>query len=154
MVMRQVLKLHVGQEPSGSKLYFGKLKDIQFSKIRLLLNKNNFLLLELIHVVVLFLYFSSAEYISTRKYHPRHSNGTFVDMVVTCSYFFQEHHLQRALSAQQVYGTAEALVIPVPDVAEVPKDRFNKLYAPESSFKPPKQYVHVQGMALGVPQLL
>jgi enhancer of polycomb-like protein len=62
-----------------------------------------------------------------------------------------EHHLQRALSAQQVYGTAEALVIPVPDVEEVPRARYNKSYQPEMDFKPPKQYVHVQ-VAFGMEQ--
>ena len=60
-------------------------------------------------------------------------------------FLLQEHHLQRALSAQQVYGTAEALVIPVPDIGNIGDDRYGKLYRPPLEFKPPKQYVHVQG---------
>ena len=59
----------------------------------------------------------------------------------------QEYHLQRAVSAQQVYGTAEALVIPVPDIGNIGDDRYSKLYKPpQGEFKPPKQYVHVQGL--------
>lgn len=54
----------------------------------------------------------------------------------------QEHHLQRYLSAQQVYGTADALVIPIPDVETIKED-YDKLYKGE--FKPTKQYIHIQG---------
>ncbi|CAH1774556.1 unnamed protein product [Owenia fusiformis] len=59
-----------------------------------------------------------------------------------------EHHLQRALTAQQVYGTAEALEIPVPEVAGV--EAYNALYkgSEDFTYKPPKQFVHVQ--AFGV----
>ena len=61
--------------------------------------------------------------------------------------YLQEYHLQRAVSAQQVYGTAEALVIPVPDIGNIGDDRYSKLYKPpQGEFKPPKQYVHVQGL--------
>lgn len=56
---------------------------------------------------------------------------------------FQEHHLQRALTAQQAYGTAEALAIPVPEMDSV-GDRFLKLYGQRSGFKVTKQYIHVQ----------
>lgn len=52
-----------------------------------------------------------------------------------------EHHLQRALSAQQVYGTAEALVIPIPEVVQV-SDKYETYY--KEDFKPTKQYIHVQ----------
>lgn len=55
---------------------------------------------------------------------------------------FQEHHLQRALSAQQVYGTAEALTIPIPDVDES-SERYDGLYPRD--FKQPKQFIHLQG---------
>lgn len=61
---------------------------------------------------------------------------------------FQEHHLQRALSAQQVYGTAEALVIPVPEISNIVKDRYQRLYCNKGEFKLPKQYVHVQGESM------
>jgi len=57
--------------------------------------------------------------------------------------FVQEHHLQRALSAQQVYGTAEALVIPIPDMDTV-GERYLKLYSSKPDFRAPKQYIHVQ----------
>lgn len=52
-----------------------------------------------------------------------------------------EHHLQRALSAQQVYGTAEALVIPIPEVVQV-SEKYETYY--KEDFKPSKQYIHVQ----------
>jgi enhancer of polycomb-like protein len=55
----------------------------------------------------------------------------------------KEHHLQRALSAQQVYGTAEALVIPVPEM-DIVGERYQKLYGSKADFRPPKQYIHVQ----------
>ena len=58
--------------------------------------------------------------------------------------FIQEHHLQRALSAQQCYGTAEALVIPVPEIVNV-NEKYQKLYGvgPEG-YKVPKPYIRVQ----------
>lgn len=59
-----------------------------------------------------------------------------------------EHHLQRALSAQQVYGTAEALVIPVPEISNIVKDRYQRLYCNKGEFKLPKQYVHVQAFGM------
>lgn len=53
-----------------------------------------------------------------------------------------EHHLQRAISAQQVYGDTQQLVIPTPDTEEI-KDRVVEfLY--HDPFKQPKQYIHVQ----------
>lgn len=61
-----------------------------------------------------------------------------------------EHHLQRALSAQQVYGTAEALVIPIPEVDTI-TDEYDRLY--KGDFKPQKQYIHIQacGMEQEIP---
>jgi len=53
-----------------------------------------------------------------------------------------EHHLQRAISAQQVYGDTQQLVIPTPETEEL-KDRVvETLY--HDPFKQPKQYIHVQ----------
>ena len=57
----------------------------------------------------------------------------------------QEHHLQRALSAQQVYGTAERLVIPIPEVEQI-TTHYNQLYKITPEYKPPKQFIHVQRM--------
>jgi len=56
-----------------------------------------------------------------------------------------EHHLQRALSAQQVYGSSEALVIPIPEVQDI-AGRYDELY-PEN-FKPTKQYIHIQAFCM------
>ena len=57
-------------------------------------------------------------------------------------YMEQETHLQKALTAQQFYGTAEARVIPIPDVRKV-DERYDKLYRPD--YKTTKQYIHIQG---------
>ncbi|XP_022087066.1 enhancer of polycomb homolog 1-like isoform X2 [Acanthaster planci] len=56
-----------------------------------------------------------------------------------------EHHLQRAISAQQVYGSANPLVIPTPDF-ETSVSYYEELYDP--SYKQPKQYVHVQPLSM------
>ena len=55
---------------------------------------------------------------------------------------WQEHHLQRAISAQQVYGEKpEHMVIPVPETqSNVPY--YDQLYAGE--FKCPKSYIRIQ----------
>lgn len=56
-------------------------------------------------------------------------------------FFSKEHHLQRAISAQQVYGDTQQLVIPTPESEEmkaVPS-------LVRNNFKQPKQYIHVQG---------
>lgn len=55
----------------------------------------------------------------------------------------QEHHLQRAISAQQVYGDKKVMVIPVPE-AEVGVDYYNSIY--KKQFRLPKQYIHNQGL--------
>lgn len=59
-----------------------------------------------------------------------------------CIIFSQEHHLQRALSAQQVYGTSEALVIPIPEVDDI-AEKYGETY--KNDFKPSKQFIHIQG---------
>lgn len=54
----------------------------------------------------------------------------------------QEHHLQRAISAQQVYGEKrDNMVIPVPE-AESNITYYESLYPGE--FKMPKQLIHIQ----------
>lgn len=53
-----------------------------------------------------------------------------------------EHHLQRAISAQQVFREKkESMVIPVPE-AESNVIYYNRLYKGE--FKQPKQFIHIQ----------
>uniref|UniRef100_A0A8B9M0H1 Enhancer of polycomb homolog n=1 Tax=Accipiter nisus TaxID=211598 RepID=A0A8B9M0H1_9AVES len=55
---------------------------------------------------------------------------------------YQEHHLQRAISAQQVFREKkESMVIPVPE-AESNVNYYNRLYKGE--FKQPKQFIHIQ----------
>lgn len=55
---------------------------------------------------------------------------------------FQEHHLQRAISAQQVYGEKrDNMVIPVPE-AESNITYYESLYP--GDFKMPKQLIHIQ----------
>ena len=67
---------------------------------------------------------------------------------LTIQCLLQEHHLQRALSAQQVYGTSEALVIPVPDIDDIRRE-YEHTYP--TDYKPPRQYIHAQ--PLGVDQV-
>ncbi|XP_029392003.1 enhancer of polycomb homolog 2 isoform X2 [Mus pahari] len=53
-----------------------------------------------------------------------------------------EHHLQRAISAQQVFREKkESMVIPVPE-AESNVNYYSRLYKGE--FKQPKQFIHIQ----------
>ncbi|XP_043930804.1 enhancer of polycomb homolog 2 [Protopterus annectens] len=57
-----------------------------------------------------------------------------------------EHHLQRAISAQQVYREKkENMVIPVPE-AESNVTYYSRLYKGE--FKQPKQFIHIQPFSL------
>ncbi|XP_071501597.1 enhancer of polycomb homolog 1-like [Diadema antillarum] len=56
-----------------------------------------------------------------------------------------EHHLQRAISAQQVYGSANHLVIPTPEVLSN-EELYEKLY--ESNCKQNRQYIHVQPLSM------
>ncbi|KAL8622020.1 hypothetical protein ACOMHN_035548 [Nucella lapillus] len=58
-----------------------------------------------------------------------------------------ETHLQKALSAQQFYGTAEKKAIPIPDLDNV-DDRYEDLYS--DNYLLPKQYIRVE--ALGMEQ--
>ncbi|AWP21072.1 putative enhancer of polycomb -like 1-like [Scophthalmus maximus] len=62
----------------------------------------------------------------------------------------QEHHLQRAISAQQVYGEKrDNMVIPVPE-AECNITHYESLYPGE--FKMPKQLIHIQPFSLDTEQ--
>ncbi|KAG5265317.1 hypothetical protein AALO_G00240930 [Alosa alosa] len=57
-----------------------------------------------------------------------------------------EHHLQRAISAQQVFGEKkDTMVIPVPE-AESDIGYYDSLYAGE--FRMPKQLIHIQPFSL------
>ncbi|KAK9538463.1 hypothetical protein VZT92_003632 [Zoarces viviparus] len=61
-----------------------------------------------------------------------------------------EHHLQRAISAQQVYGEKrDNMVIPVPE-AESDITYYESLYPGE--FKMPKQLIHIQPFSLDTEQ--
>ncbi|XP_026781009.1 enhancer of polycomb homolog 1b isoform X2 [Pangasianodon hypophthalmus] len=65
-------------------------------------------------------------------------------------YSFQEHHLQRAISAQQVYGEKrDNMVIPVPE-AESNITYYESLYP--GDFKMPKQLIHIQPFSLDTEQ--
>ena len=59
---------------------------------------------------------------------------------------FQEHHLQRAISAQQAYGHTGELVIPTPEVFPAPDIIYNDLYP--ANYKLPRQLIHVQPFAI------
>lgn len=54
----------------------------------------------------------------------------------------KEHHLQRAISAQQAYGRAVDHVIPTPEVFPVNEKAYDDLYPP--TYKIPRQLIHVQ----------
>jgi len=56
-----------------------------------------------------------------------------------------EHHLQRAISAQQVYGDRHEMVIPVPE-AEISSEAYNSYY--KKTFRMPKTYITNQAQAL------
>ncbi|XP_060728253.1 enhancer of polycomb homolog 1b isoform X2 [Tachysurus vachellii] len=61
-----------------------------------------------------------------------------------------EHHLQRAISAQQVYGEKkDSMVIPVP-AAESNITYYERLYP--GDFKMPKQLIHIQPFSLDTEQ--
>ncbi|XP_051968639.1 enhancer of polycomb homolog 1-like isoform X2 [Xyrauchen texanus] len=62
----------------------------------------------------------------------------------------REHHLQRAISAQQVYGEKkDNMVIPVPE-AESNIAYYDSLYP--GDFKMPKQLIHIQSFSLDTEQ--
>ncbi|KAK6182761.1 hypothetical protein SNE40_010373 [Patella caerulea] len=56
-----------------------------------------------------------------------------------------EHHLQRALSAQQVYGSSEKLVIPIPEIQDI-GERYEIFY--KDDYKLSKQYIHIQAFGM------
>lgn len=59
-----------------------------------------------------------------------------------CHLSLQEHHLQRAISAHQLYGEKrENMVIPVPE-AESNITYYDSLYP--GDYKMPKQLIHIQ----------
>ncbi|EPY73659.1 enhancer of polycomb 1-like isoform 1-like protein [Camelus ferus] len=67
-----------------------------------------------------------------------------------CSLSAKEHHLQRAISAQQVYGEKrDNMVIPVPE-AESNIAYYESIYPGE--FKMPKQLIHIQPFSLDAEQ--
>ncbi|GFR32180.1 enhancer of polycomb homolog 1 [Trichonephila clavata] len=57
-----------------------------------------------------------------------------------------EHHLQRAISAQQAYGHTGELVIPTPEVYNVPKNIKDELYP--ATYKSSRQLIHVQPFSM------
>jgi enhancer of polycomb-like protein len=57
-----------------------------------------------------------------------------------------EHHLQRAISAQQVYGDASRLVIPTPEAKLEPNINYADAYS--NNVKVPKQLIHMQALGL------
>ncbi|XP_034741667.1 enhancer of polycomb homolog 2-like [Etheostoma cragini] len=70
--------------------------------------------------------------------------------VCVCVSVFQEHHLQRAMSAQQVFREKkENMVIPVPE-AESNTTYYERLYRGEVSV--PKQLIHIQPLGVDVEQ--
>lgn len=60
-------------------------------------------------------------------------------------YTTQEHHLQRAISAQQIYGGSQRLIIPTPDAILYDSD-YKQLK--QRNVHMPKQLIHVQGNCL------
>lgn len=56
-----------------------------------------------------------------------------------------EHHLQRAISAQQAYGQTGDLVIPTPEVYEISCE-YERLYP--GNYKIPRQLIHMQPFAM------
>ncbi|XP_035213488.1 enhancer of polycomb homolog 1-like [Stegodyphus dumicola] len=57
-----------------------------------------------------------------------------------------EHHLQRAISAQQAYGHTGELVIPTPEVYNVPKHIKDELYP--ATYKSSRHLIHVQPFSM------
>lgn len=53
-----------------------------------------------------------------------------------------EHHLQRAISAQQAFGHTGELVIPTPEVQTAPIHEYGELY--EADYNLPRQFIHMQ----------
>lgn len=57
-----------------------------------------------------------------------------------------EHHLQRAISAQQAFGHTGELVIPTPEVQMAPNKDYGELYA--ADYHLPRQLIHMQLFAM------
>lgn len=57
-----------------------------------------------------------------------------------------EHHLQRAISAQQAFGHTGELVIPTPEVYTIEDELFDQLYPP--NYKLSRQLIHMQPFAM------
>ncbi|XP_037279415.2 enhancer of Polycomb [Rhipicephalus microplus] len=57
-----------------------------------------------------------------------------------------EHHLQRAISAQQAFGHTGELVIPTPEVYTIEDELFDELYPP--NYKISRQLIHMQPFAM------
>lgn len=57
-----------------------------------------------------------------------------------------EHHLQRAISAQQAFGHTGELVIPTPEVLTAPAKDYGELY--QANYKLPGQLIHMQLFAI------
>lgn len=57
-----------------------------------------------------------------------------------------EHHLQRAISAQQAFGHTGELVIPTPEVYTIDDELFDELYPP--NYKVSRQLIHMQPFAM------
>ncbi|XP_064470691.1 enhancer of polycomb homolog 1-like [Ornithodoros turicata] len=57
-----------------------------------------------------------------------------------------EHHLQRAISAQQAFGHTGELVIPTPEVFTIEDELFDELYPP--NYKISRQLIHMQPFAM------
>lgn len=58
----------------------------------------------------------------------------------------QEHHLQRAMSAQQAFGHTIEHVIPTPEVFTAPEKEYDDLYP--ANFKISRQLIHMQLLAI------
>lgn len=69
-----------------------------------------------------------------------------MNSAIHCVFLFQEHHLQRAISAQQAYGHTGELVIPTPECVSTPESYYNDLYP--ANYKNPRQLIHVQPFAI------
>jgi len=57
-----------------------------------------------------------------------------------------EHHLQRAMSAQQAFGHTVEHVIPTPEVFAAPEKEYDELYPP--NYKISRQLIHMQLLAI------
>ncbi|XP_014735862.1 PREDICTED: enhancer of polycomb homolog 1 isoform X6 [Sturnus vulgaris] len=93
-----------------------------------------------------------AEYASINRAVPQMPTGMEKEeeSVFFSLFCLQEHHLQRAISAQQVYGEKrDNMVIPVPE-AESNIAYYESIYPGE--FKMPKQLIHIQPFSLDAEQ--